>query len=104
MKSKSEMIEDMMDCFDFQQVHKCMTALEWGWHTLNYRVPEEWEIRKAARKLMQSVPEVNRFEEYGTGRGGLSVRAFYENGKLVSMDLLFVVSEWSCNVKDEEEP
>ena len=101
MKTKQAMIEDMMDCFDFRRVHQCMEALEWGWHTLNYRVPEEWEIRKSARKLMLSAPETFNHEEYGTGTGGLHIRAFYENRNLVSMDLLFVVSEWSCHVKDE---
>ena len=99
--TKSKMVEDMMDCFDFRRVHQCMTALEWGWFTLGGRVPEEWEIRKSARKLILSVPETYNHEEYGTGTGGLHVRAFYENGILISMDLLFVVSEWSCHVKDE---
>lgn len=99
--TKSEMVEDMMDCFDFRRVHDCMKALDWEWFSLGERVPEEWEIRKLARKLMLSVPETYNHEEYGTGSGGLHVRAFYENRNLVSMDLLFVVSEWSCHVKDE---
>ena len=102
VKSKQELIDDIMDCFDFHRVHKCMVALEWGWHTLGKRVPERNEICKAARKLMQSIPDKHVCEEFGTGTGGLHVRAFYNNEELESMELLFVVSDWSSNVKDKD--
>ena len=50
-------IDAIMDSFDFTSVAKCMKLLEWGWNigdgNFTTAVPEEYEIRQKARKLMK---------------------------------------------------
>ena len=31
MATEQEMIDEVMDCFEFEKVHKTMIALEWKW-------------------------------------------------------------------------
>lgn len=99
MKSKSEMIDNIMDNFDFSRVARCMEVLEWKWHNVE-GVPEESNIRKLARELMKQTPETFRKEEYYSGTGGLYVRAWYENMELVLMELTFVVAGWREDVAE----
>ena len=100
MKSKSEMIDDIMDNFDFSRVAKCMKALNWKWMSVPEGIPDEHDIRKAARKLLQGVPNTFSKDERYTGTGGLFVRAWYENTELVLIEMTFVVSEWRVDVAD----
>lgn len=97
MKGKNEMIDNIMDNFDFGRVAKTMKALEWKWHDVKV-IPEEYDIRKAARKLLKSVPDTFIKDNYYTGSGGLYVQAWYENADLVLMELTFVVAEWREDV------
>ena len=103
MKSKSEMIEDMMDNFDFSRVAKCMKALNWKWHDVEgaVDVPEEHSIRKEARKLMNGVKDVCHHSTFITGTGGFYVQCWYapespNKNKLEAMELTFVVAEWDA--------
>ena len=100
VKSKQELIDNIMDNFDFSRVARCMEVLEWKWCDVPEGVPEESDIRKLARKLMKQVPETFRKEEYYSGTGGLYVRAWYENMELVLMELTFVVAGWREDVAE----
>ena len=100
MKSKQEMIDDIMDNFDFSRVAKCMEALNWKWISVPEGIPEEYDIRKAARLLLKSVPETFRKDERYMGTGGLYVRSWYESTELVLIELTFVVAEWRVDVTD----
>lgn len=45
------MINDIMDKFQFENVHKAMQAVNWCWH--GGGVPELHEIKNAARRLLK---------------------------------------------------
>ena len=100
MKSKSEMIDDIMDNFDFSRVAKCMKALNWKWHDVDgsMDVPEEHNIRKSTRKLMNAVKDVCHHRTFITGTGGFYVQCWYapDSRILEAMELSFVVAEWDA--------
>lgn len=101
MKSKNEMIDNIMDNFDFSRVAKTMLGLNWKWCiSVDNEVPQEYDIRKAARKLMNSIPDTCIKDSYFTGTGGLQVNAWYENTELVLMELTFIVAEWREDVAE----
>lgn len=82
-----EMIDDIMDNFDFDKVHRCMTALEWHWSGCD-GVPEKSELRKCARKILKGCVE----RGHG-GTGGFQVTIDREEGCL---SLSFVVEDWGA--------
>lgn len=57
-------MDDIMDSFEFDKVHSVMKHLDWRWESSN-GVPDEYEIRRLARRTMKSAIECNGYS--GTG-------------------------------------
>jgi hypothetical protein len=82
-------VDEIMDNFDFGEVHRTMKHLGWTWASLSDRapsVPDEFRLRRSARKRLY-----NLFEEdlCKTASGGLV--ATKDDGYL---SLEFVLSDW----------
>ena len=84
-----DIIDDILDNFDFEKVHETMSLLGWCWNREEYGVPSIIALRKEARKLMNSCLG---HKEFYTSCGGLHVQKetiddipFYR--------LMFVVTE-----------
>jgi hypothetical protein len=67
-------LDEIMDSFDFKKVKKMMEAVDWVWATTDGEVPDEYELRKAARRMMRVA--ING-EECSTG----GFRAWVTDGK-----------------------
>lgn len=85
-----EQIDDIMDEFDFDKVHKIMEFLNWEWwfEGNEKRVPEVCELRKKAREHLRHVARCGGT----TGSGGFTAqcRKGYdedENRSYVWLDL-----------------
>jgi coenzyme F420-reducing hydrogenase gamma subunit len=51
-------IDDIMDSFDFARARRMMEAVDWKWEIEGERrVPDEWELRKEARRQLKWVVE-----------------------------------------------
>ena len=84
-----EIIEDILDEFDFGKVQKAMELLEWTWgHPPEY--PSIGELRKAARNLLKwLIPH----ESGGTGTGGFHAeKRTFEGSPYYSLS--FVLTSW----------
>jgi len=62
---EQELIDEIMDWFDFGKVAKVMETLEWKWANLDigFYIPVESEIRNIARK------NLTKAVKYGKGQG-----------------------------------
>ena len=89
-EQQQELIDEVMDCFDFKRVAEVMEALNWTWASCT-GVPEDHEIRRTARGLLKGA-----LESGYNATGGLS--ASYHDGEL---RLAFEVTEWSAYVDDK---
>ena len=85
-----EQIDDIMDEFEFDKVHKVMEFLDWKWwfDGETERVPEVYELRKKAREYLRYVAKNGGT----TGSGGFTAqcRKGYdedENRSYVWLDL-----------------
>lgn len=45
-------INEVLDCFDFEKVHKVMVFLDWHWASLN-GVPKIYDLRQKARRIIE---------------------------------------------------
>ena len=82
-------IDNIMDWFDFEKVHKTMKALRWEWVGAEEKIPCQGEIRERARQLLTEAIQ----SEMSIGTGGLRVTYIPVEGFL---KLEFVVSEWDA--------
>lgn len=92
---KKKAIEHILDNFDFERVHKAMTALDWEWASTD-GVPEIPDLRKKARRLLKDVAK-RKEDKFFTGTGGFEVSK--EDGIL---ELKFVIAEWDETYKKKK--
>ena len=89
-------VDEILDCFDFEKVHKVMRFLNWTWG-FNHESPEIYELRKKARYLIKIVvSNLNtNTPEYETGTGGFSVSGrLYPGDTKKYIKLSFNIAEW----------
>lgn len=96
-----DVIDEIMDNFDFHKVERVMTALGWTWSrrgdlTDMYQ-PDVSELRTRARQLMRQCVEgmlTGNHQEFTNETGGFLVRAWHgDNGKIY-IRLDFTVENW----------
>ena len=80
-------LDNIMDWFDFEKVHKTMRSLRWEWLGTVEGIPCLGEIKERARELLTNSIE----QETSVGSGGFQVTYIPVEGFL---KLEVVVSEW----------
>jgi hypothetical protein len=63
----TELINEILDEFEFEKVHRTMKALDWKWSGCD-GVPSIGDLRRQARELLQ---ELLKHDYHLTGTGGL---------------------------------
>lgn len=104
--TKQEMIDEIMDNFDFGKVAKVMDFLDWKWAmvgmTSQYCVPEEPEIRKEARGRLSKVYDhaVGQGRKYETATGGFWY-SYDPQHSILNLD--FKLATWDAYPNDHSE-
>jgi hypothetical protein len=103
-----EMIEEIMDEFNFATVHKTMVTLDWKWALSKNYVPSMDELRVEAERLLRDAADVrlDMFKEEPwespiyCSTGGFSAAAWCDESKtrITRLDLDFIVSSWSARI------
>ena len=87
-QTDEEIIEDILDKFDFGKVQKAMELLEWTWAGQGY--PKIGEMRETARGLLKNLKSL---DEGGVGTGGFLARKRTIEGEPF-YELSFVLTSW----------
>lgn len=88
--TEEQIIEDILDEFDFTKVQKVMEFLDWTWFDSD-GVPTLGQLRKRSRYLMKCCIGHDKFT---TATGGFHVRKETYDG-IPYYQLQFVVTEWN---------
>lgn len=102
LSSTQEMIDEIMDEFDFMKVYNVMKYLDWHVYLGNgdYALPSISDLKKFARKLMyDSITEFEDMAEndYVARTGPFMFEAHKENNLIDYMQLFFVVTSWDAD-------
>ena len=95
-------IDDIMENFDFERVHKVMDMLEWRWGSAKNGVPSVEELKKEAKRLLVSAC----VEKNHISTGGF--KAVFEKSTGWGLDndddpyvgLEFILEEWEGGLDD----
>ena len=90
-------MDEIMDSFEFDKVLSVMQHLNWKW--MDKVVPDEYEIRKSARRTMKSAIECNGYS--GTGGFHATVEDNEDEG-WVRLNLYFGFSAINDGVEYEK--
>lgn len=108
ISNTQKLVDEIMDNFDFAKVAKTMQLLNWelymGGDFENREIPDEFYLRSDARKMMYDF--INRMEEYEgdsftSHSGPFKIRITKENGKIDTITLDFVVTEWEAYIDED---
>jgi hypothetical protein len=88
-EKEQELIDEIMDHFNFDKVAKVMTFLEWKWISAEDGIPSVGEIRQSARRLLKDA--IKNKTTIGTG----GFRAIYDDGYL---HLEFILTEFDSSI------
>jgi hypothetical protein len=102
--TKTKMISEIMEEFDFQRVRTTMNALNWTWRG-SKQPPTLSELQETAEDLLISaIDGIQRERDmqpnvsYCAGTGGFEAIAILgEDLKVCQLSLKFIVSEWDIN-------
>ena len=102
-----QMIEDIMDNFDFGRVQHAMGLLDWQWRGEYVTIKM---LREEAERLLRGAAEarLGQFKdthwEQGiiNGTGGFQAMAFCneDKTKIIGLDLKFVLAEWDESIEE----
>lgn len=91
-----EVVEDILDEFDFSVVQKTMLALEWAWATAEEGIPSLGEMRRQARTLLEDVYNHSPSPNCTMATGGFEATRIMEYASDEKyLSLKFVVSEYN---------
>jgi hypothetical protein len=90
-----EQIDDIMDDFDFDKVHKIMEFLNWEWwfEENEKRVPEVSELRKKAREYLRYVAKHGGT----TGSGGFTAQCKKVYSEEENKSFVWLTLYWGLN-------
>lgn len=99
-KSKEELINEVLDNFDFERVHKVMTFLDWKWISLSEGTNEVPSIARMVRSAQQYLSMAydglakasHGDNQYMVGCGGFEVWAKRYTTGLDKPDVLLTLS------------
>lgn len=86
----SEMVEDVLDDFDFHKVMRVMHFLEWEWvHVTG--VPTMGDLRRQARRLLRTAISgcLQNDTHYVVGCGGFRAEAWSSEDEMIEIRLAF---------------
>jgi hypothetical protein len=94
MKTSEEVINEIMDYFNFEKVGKTMKALNWEWR--DNGVPDIYEIKRFARQIMKECYEysLKDKESKRLSSGGFYVFSEFEDGIFTGIELSFILESF----------
>lgn len=94
----NELVDKILDEFDFEKVKKTMDALEWVYFDSPDETVSIGELRRMARRLLDEVYDKPPSPEYTIGCGGFEAQRYMEvDDPTKYLSLKFVVTEWSTD-------
>jgi len=103
----NQMIDNIIDEFDFNKVHITVDYLGWEWIGQHITIEN---LKSKARMLLKGAAE-SRLGEYRdehwelgiiNGTGGFVATAWCDENKtkIIKLNLEFVLTEWDCELED----
>ena len=89
-----EKIDEILDNFDFERVHRAMLGMNWTWQSCDC-VPNIADLRRKARELLKQLIESD-YAEMGTGGIRVEKRGDF-------LRLSFVVADWELESENNLE-
>ena len=104
MKTKEQLISEIVENFDWEKTHKAMKLLKWQWASTitDDGVPTTGNLIVTAMKLLQDAYDgaMKEKQTYFSCTGGFEAVAHVDEGELWNLELQFVLTSWDVEVNE----
>lgn len=105
MLDKQKAIDNIIENFNWEKVHKTMVALNWTWWDSENETPTIGALFKCATGLLHDAYDgAERFKaDYSAGTGGFYARAIIDDKtkEIYELRLTFEVASWESYEENE---
>ena len=105
MKTKEQLISEIVENFDWEKTHKAMKLLKWQWASTitDDGVPTTGNLIVTAMKLLQDAYDgaMKEKQTYFSCTGGFEAVAHVDEGELWNLELQFVLTSWDVEVNEQ---
>lgn len=86
-------VNEVMDLFDYERVHKVMEFLDWKW--AGKGIPEIYDLRVESRRLLEKVANkvIEGEEYYFSATGGFKAEAWKNDDDTLGLRLSFILED-----------
>ena len=106
MKTKEQLISEIVEHFDWEKTHKAMKLLKWQWASTitDDRVPTTGNLIVTAMKLLQDAYDgaMKEKKTYHSCTGGFEAVAHVDEDELWNLELQFVLASWDVEVNEQK--
>jgi hypothetical protein len=105
MKTREQLISEIVENFDWERTHKAMRLLEWKWASAITEdgVPTIGNLMVTAIRLLQDAYDgaMKEKKTYYACTGGFEAIAHVEDGEFYELELQFVLASWDAQVDEQ---
>ena len=103
-KSREQLIDEIVENFNWDKVYRTMDALGWTWVDSEGETPSIGRLITTATRLLRDAYDgaVKEQETYLSGTGGFEAVCFVdgEDG-IYRLELRFVVTSWDVDIEND---
>lgn len=106
----NEMVDDILESFDFNKVRKVMWHLNLNWSSASDGVPSIGELKREAKRLLVGAADYRLTDlihvhyqipiSYGTGGFEAMAWCNEEKTQITNLKLQFILSDWDSSITE----
>jgi len=102
-KSREQLIDEIVENFNWDKVYKTMDALGWTWIDSKGETPSVGRLITTATKLLRDAFDgaVREQETYLSGTGGFEAVCYVDKDGMYRLELRFVVASWDVDIEND---
>ena len=102
-KSREQLIDEIVENFNWGKVYKTMEALSWTWADDGYEIPSIGKLITTATRLLRDAYDGAVKEQYTylSGTGGFEAVCYMDGDDMYRLELRFVVTSWDVDIEND---
>ena len=103
-KSREQLIEEIIECFDWERVQDTMQKLDWTWASSEGETPSIGKLISTASRLLRDAYDGAEKDQstYLAGTGGFEAVCHVDVDGMYRLGLRFVVTSWDVDIESDE--
>ena len=102
-KSREQLIDEIVENFNWDKVYKTMEALSWTWVDGEGETPSTGKLITTATRLLRDAYDGAEEEQYTNliGTGGFEAVCHVDEDGIYRLELRFVVASWDVDIEND---